>query len=379
MDNNEIQPIIQDPLFPKKDNVHPPIPASGDLLRQVVTDPAVTDNFLYGGYMVAEGLRKTLDLVGRPFSTIGQVLDYGCGSARVLRWFREESRTCNFFGSDINPEAIEWCRRYISFAEFSVNNPAPPLDFPDASFDLIYGISVMTHLDEELQLAWLEELNRLIRPGGLVILTVHGEDLPPLYMSAQETFQYYSQGQFYKRVVEKGGVDGLPDFYQVAYHTRAYIEDKWSKYFQLAAYIKHGMLYMQDTVVMKKPVDASADLSSTGKPGYIYLDLPMGCFDTPRIADTLTDDKLTVTGWCFHTDGGAVEVDLWIDGRRVETSVAKQLSPSVGKVFHAYPSAKRCGFSAIIPIGHLAKGPHRLYGAPRTSLVPSFATYFFKA
>src|SRR5262245_53064745 len=94
------QAIRQDMLFPTKLNPHPPIPSSGDLLRQVVVDPAAIGNFLYGGYMVSEGLRRALDLIGRPLDTFERVLDFGCGSARVLRWFRDLSQTCRFSGTD---------------------------------------------------------------------------------------------------------------------------------------------------------------------------------------------------------------------------------------------------------------------------------------
>lgn len=45
---------------------------------------------------------------------------------------------------------------------------------PDASVDLIYGISVMTHIRESQQEAWLKELERILTPGGVMILTSCG-------------------------------------------------------------------------------------------------------------------------------------------------------------------------------------------------------------
>lgn len=377
MFNKRAQSVTQDLLFPRKDNVQPPIPSSGDLLRQVVVDPAAVGNFLFGGYVVSEGLRRVLELVGRPLESFEQVLDFGCGSARVLRWFRDCSYSTRFFGSDINAEAIKWCRKNISFAEFAVNAPKPPLNFPNESFDLIYGISIVTHLDEEFQLLWLEELKRLCKPGGIVILTVHGEDVVPLHLSSEQTAQYRKKGHFYSRVVEQGGVDGLPDFYQVAYHSREYVETVWSKYFQLRLYMRHGPAYLQDTVVMQKPVE-EPKLSNTRHPSYAYLDLPIGVFDDPKIADVVTGDSLKVGGWSFHPDGGTVSLDLWIDGKRVGTCRADNMTPGIIQTFPVYVSAVKCGFSTTLSISDLGKGPHRLYAAPRTSLVPSFATYFFK-
>jgi SAM-dependent methyltransferase len=43
------------------------------------------------------------------------------------------------------------------------------------SFDVIYCISVFTHLSEPLHYQWVEEILRLLKPGGLFIGTFHGD------------------------------------------------------------------------------------------------------------------------------------------------------------------------------------------------------------
>jgi ubiquinone/menaquinone biosynthesis C-methylase UbiE len=50
-----------------------------------------------------------------------------------------------------------------------------PLNFADQHFDLIFNHSVVTHLDEKYQDAWLAELHRVTKPGGILLLTVSGE------------------------------------------------------------------------------------------------------------------------------------------------------------------------------------------------------------
>ena len=51
----------------------------------------------------------------------------------------------------------------------------PPTKFEDGAFDAILAISVFTHLDQDLQNAWLAELKRIARPGGIVLASVHSE------------------------------------------------------------------------------------------------------------------------------------------------------------------------------------------------------------
>src|SRR5438445_365600 len=44
----------------------------------------------------------------------------------------------------------------------------------DRQFAVVYALSVFTHLPEPLQNAWMQEIRRVVRPGGHVIFTTHG-------------------------------------------------------------------------------------------------------------------------------------------------------------------------------------------------------------
>jgi SAM-dependent methyltransferase len=105
------------------------------------------------------------------------VLDLGCSSGRVLRHFHSEwaSRRWRLYGCDIQALAIQWLRDFFP-PQFVVSTTTtlPHLPFPDASFDFIYGISVFTHI-KYLWDAWLLELRRVLKPGGLLVQTIHAE------------------------------------------------------------------------------------------------------------------------------------------------------------------------------------------------------------
>lgn len=62
-----------------------------------------------------------------------------------------------------------------AWAKCSVNDGLAPLRFPDEYFDLIFNQSVFTHFDENYQDAWLIELERVTKPGGVLLLAVSGE------------------------------------------------------------------------------------------------------------------------------------------------------------------------------------------------------------
>ena len=101
-----------------------------------------------------------------------------------------------------------------------------------------------------MQFAWLSELKRISKPDGVLILTVHGDgtrselkEWNSIISKQGISFMEIQTGRF--------KLDGLPDFYQDTHHSRAYIEDTWSKYFTIIGYVERGMNKHQDAVILQ--------------------------------------------------------------------------------------------------------------------------------
>ena len=105
------------------------------------------------------------------------VLEWGCGPGRLVRHMEDllPGRKVALTGADYNAETVAWCRRSLPRITFVENGLNPPLPFADAQFDAIYSYSVLTHLSEDVQVAWVNELRRVLKPGGLLVCTTHGE------------------------------------------------------------------------------------------------------------------------------------------------------------------------------------------------------------
>lgn len=121
--------------------------------------------FLQSGEATAASFRRALTDVGRPLESFDRVLDFGCGCGRVLRQWTGLSKPA-FYGTDYNVRAVDWVNRNLEFTSAVSNKLEPPLWFQDRFFDLCYGVSVFTHLSENLQRPWIEELHRVVSPGA---------------------------------------------------------------------------------------------------------------------------------------------------------------------------------------------------------------------
>ena len=122
---------------------------------------------------------RLMSIISRHRGVLGgmTILDFGCATGRVLRHFATESRLHGWklCGVDVQARCIEWLRQNFP-KEFEVCTVTalPTLPFADRSFDVIYGISVFTHI-KFLWDMWLLELKRVLRPRGLLIQTHHCE------------------------------------------------------------------------------------------------------------------------------------------------------------------------------------------------------------
>jgi SAM-dependent methyltransferase len=122
----------------------------------------------------AETKAALLGLLPDGWSFAGKrVLDFGCGAGRTLRHFLAEAETAEVWGTDLDAASVEWLQGALCPPLHAVRCGAePPLPL-DPGFDLIWAISVFTHLTDA-SLAWLLELHRMLAPGGLLMATYMG-------------------------------------------------------------------------------------------------------------------------------------------------------------------------------------------------------------
>ena len=97
------------------------------------------------------------------------ILELGCGSGRVLRYFARYASACMFTGADWDREQLAWCRGELGFANFTEVPSRAPSALAAASFDAVLVPDWLQHLEPAVGEAWVEECARLLRPGGVLV------------------------------------------------------------------------------------------------------------------------------------------------------------------------------------------------------------------
>ena len=154
----------------------------------------------------------------------------GCGWGRITRFWLKEFNSYNIYGVDPLPDMIQLCKDTIP-ANFFVIDPAPPVKFDHDFFDIIVAYSVFSHLNEEYTYRWFDEFHRILKPGGVLVVTTrsrafieycaslsqpssreHTKGLMSCFKDPKIFLQQYDRGEFVHQATGGGGLL-KPDFF----------------------------------------------------------------------------------------------------------------------------------------------------------------------
>ncbi len=224
------------------------------------TGPVAPGWFWKSGRWSIQCINALLSLIGKSFADFPRALDFGCGCGRMLLHLQDIRERVELHGVDIDADAIAWAQQHIPWASCAVNQGLPPLDFPDEHFDLVFNHSVFTHLDERYQDAWLIELERITKPGGMLVLSVSGN--APFAEMERSWRDADADPSPLRETLRTNGFlfirgDGLangpfPDFYHTAFHTPWYVFERWGSIFDIKAYAVRGDLDFQDLLLLRR-------------------------------------------------------------------------------------------------------------------------------
>ena len=194
-------------------------------------------------------------LRGRPLGAGDRVLDWGIGCGRVAR-FVAGMVPGGIQGADVDADNVAWCNANVAGVTAHAIRHDPPMPFADSSFDVLYGISVFTHLSRADEAAWLAEIDRVLAPGGLALLTTHGDTswwrhqcLGPVRYVDWQRQGLMVVGANADLDGAGGGVD--TSRYLDTFTSRRHVADQWGLRFDILDHVEGLVECNQDLVVLR--------------------------------------------------------------------------------------------------------------------------------
>jgi len=220
----------------------------------------VGDTAMKAGLAASRVFKKLYEQTrGRALTPDTSVLDFGCGWGRIMRFFLKDIDPMRLHGTDVSEEMVAFCRQAFRWGIFSRNDPFPPTKFGPGTFDLIYALSVFSHLSEDAHRKWLAEFKRILVPGGVLIATTRGREfiihcrdsrvgtdltsitrhLPGLFVDTNDALSRYDNGGFCFDS-SREGYGEWSDWLGETCIPKPYVMTHWPAYFDHLDYVDEG-------------------------------------------------------------------------------------------------------------------------------------------
>ncbi|MEM1149141.1 MAG: class I SAM-dependent methyltransferase [Pseudomonadota bacterium] len=233
--------------------------APADNLRRIGC--ANMGSFISGGTLIAKTMVPVVQEHARGIEA-PQVLDFGCGIGRValpMHHYLKLPTHC----SDIDQSAVAWLGTRITDAHCTINTFDPPLPFADESMDVVYSVSIWTHLSKEMERPWLEEVRRVLKPGGTALITTSSyaalktrkrKGIPAWMEVTDEQLDeegiIYTESKYLES--KKENFPGVTSSYGMTAHSPLWVRDQWSKVMEVRETRLAVIAGTQDLNILKK-------------------------------------------------------------------------------------------------------------------------------
>lgn len=202
--------------------------------------------YLSDGWRTLSELMVLLERQGRPLLGMGSVLEFGAGFGRFTRHLAPVMPG-RLTSSDVLPGTTAFLRDTFGVKAFESARDPAALRFPER-YDLVFVLSVFTHLPPRQWGPWLRALEAALNPGGLLVFTVHNEDF-----SRGLGVVFDDDGTKFLTSSESPSVDG--EVYGTTLTTRAWAEAEVARALgrPASAYAERAFWHGQDAVVVERP------------------------------------------------------------------------------------------------------------------------------
>jgi ubiquinone/menaquinone biosynthesis C-methylase UbiE len=200
-----------------------------------------TQNYLALGYSDYYKVMQAAKTYG---ISINKYFELGAASGRATRHFVTQRDTEEVWCSDINNRHVRWLLEHIPTVKPIFHPALPTLPLESNYFDIVTAFSVFTHIDT-FETAWLAELRRILKPGGMAYITIHDDFTWKDLKDLPDTNRVITTLRSVDSNINVKLLEDLPygiqsfrhtqtgPYRALTYHSQSYIHKVWGRYFKI--------------------------------------------------------------------------------------------------------------------------------------------------
>ena len=190
-----------------------------------------------------------LEAVDRPLLKTGHFLEFASGHGRFTRHLVKALGAERVTVSDVVPDAVDFARATFGVDGF-LSSVSPEALAWEQSYDVVFVLSLFSHLPERTWARWLRSLYRAVKPGGLLVFTTHGAEA-----AQRQNVTLDGQGFFFAPSSESQAIEAAE--YGTTFTSDAFVQRCIAQTLDGARVLQHASAHFwnhQDAYVVMKPL-----------------------------------------------------------------------------------------------------------------------------
>ena len=206
-------------------------------------------DYLADGWRTLAELMLLLEAVDRPLLTTGRLLEFASGHGRFTRHLVKALGAERVTVSDVVPDAVDFARATFG-VEGLLSSVTPEALAWEQPYDVVFVLSLFSHLPERTWARWLARLYRAVKPGGLLVFSTHGAEA-----AQRQSVALDAQGFFFAPSSESQAIEVAE--YGTTFTSDAFVRRTLAQTLHGAALLQHAPVHFwnhQDAYVVQKPL-----------------------------------------------------------------------------------------------------------------------------
>ncbi|QIL73443.1 class I SAM-dependent methyltransferase [Diaphorobacter sp. HDW4B] len=205
-------------------------------------------DYLADGWRTMSELVLLLEEVGHPLLKTQSVLEFASGHGRFTRHLVKALGANRVVANDVVVDSVEFSRKTFGVEGF-VSPSVPEQVQWDKQHDLVFVLSLFTHLPASTWSRWLKRIYDMVAPGGVLVFTTHGAEAV-----FKQNVTLDENGYFFVASSESNAIDGQE--YGTTFTSEAFVRARIAETLPEARLLKvaeRQFWHHQDAIVIEKP------------------------------------------------------------------------------------------------------------------------------